>query len=50
MSQVCGEERGKAATSHHIYFHWPIDFVAVCDSEDEKVIDFECHHESGSSS
>ena len=33
-----------------IYFHWPIEFVDVCDSQDEKVVDFECHHESGSSS
>jgi hypothetical protein len=54
VCQVCGEESGEAATPHHIlsftYFHWPIDFVAFCDSQDEKVIDFECHHESGSSS
>ena len=28
----------------------PITYIAVCDSQDEKVVDFECHNESGSSS
>lgn len=27
-----------------------LEFVAVCDSQDETVVDFECYHESDSSS